>query len=160
LLYGTRLPEVFRHVRSRRGGPSSRRTPLLGAIVDHSRERTDGRLSHRLEDAKARDFDRLCQERARLFQKESGLRLASGTVVDPEENDPHLIEPEEVGKIAAEIGRRTDVRSFEGRPEMADALVADLSSLLTERGKRTRGVACAAKERSQELAVGLKLLDL
>src|SRR3954449_896203 len=97
---------------------------------------------------------------ARLFEEQRDPGLAGGSVVDPEEDDAHLVEPEQGREVPAEVRRHLRLRALDRRAKVRDALLPDLSGLLAERRERTRGVAGGPEERAEKVPERPELLEL
>src|SRR6266496_2616589 len=107
----------------------------------------------------AREAKRRRDQIAALLQQTSGARLAGRPIVDPEEDDSHLIEPQKVGQMGRQIRWGLGVGALESHPKMGNALFPNLAGLSTKRGKRTGGIAGRTEESAEELPVWPELIQ-
>src|SRR3954451_18541239 len=90
----------------------------------------------------------------RALHEEIAAAAARRAVVDPEEDDPHVVDPEQVGERRGEVGRQAGVGAVHHLGEQLGRLAADRLGVLAERVEGARRVRGRLEEDARELVVG------
>src|SRR5713226_5697562 len=107
----------------------------LALLLDCAQQ-SDELLPQRSHQRQRRDLDEADDEIERAIEKELRPALALRLIEHPEEDQGHLVHPQERRKVVVEILRDLRGRTFDGGAEGVDAFVAHGLRLLPERRER------------------------
>ncbi len=89
-----------------------------------------------------------------------GPHLLFRFVDDPEENDPHLEEPEHSRQLRLDVSRDADTAVHQNPPEPGDINVANLAGVWAKGRERMLGVGPIPQKRPQNATVRLEMIEL
>ena len=77
--------------------------------------------------------------------------------MDPEENDSHLIQPEQLGQLTSQIISDPEGSPFDDLPKQNRCFFPDRRRLLTERAQRAAWIGGCPEQNRREAMVGQRL---
>jgi len=95
----------------------------------------------------------------RLVEQLRRPPLARRAVVNPKEQQAHLVEPQQAREVGREVGRNLDIAAIESALKKADVGVANGAGLLAERREWVVGINMAGQG-GHQMAVGSAIVQL
>src|ERR1051326_1001717 len=86
--------------------------------------------------------------------------LAGRPIVDPEQDQAHLIEPQDLRQVRSKVVGDAQVASLERFREVLHIALADLAGFGAEGRERMLRVGGVAKKRAEEFAIGAEIVEL
>src|SRR5260370_6245938 len=102
----------------------------------HRHQQVQNLLPQRPQQWKAEELESGHQQREALVPQLPRSYLVRGAIGDPEQNQPHLIQPEELREMRRQIFGHCDAAPFNSRSEMLKIELSNVRRFVTERRKR------------------------